>query len=353
MSNIWLICTSELSLEMQVECIQLGLFRFSREQQTIYVTDYKDSDIVDFSLIVNDTIEYLQDKNIGYVFLLGKAIASRESIELEAGGSEKQLKIGDCFVIKSSFQLYSETGTMEFTGNGTDHLLQIFSYLCIDNGFKQAKAVSLCEEPHISLFTRARQINYLTAFADQYSAVFYHLMRKKSVGNCLAFAMIDGFFGERMGGTSLAKLWDWLAPILGGLPKQNNAIPNNSKVKVIPGPMMVDRPPDELIYQKDRLERENLKLRLDVTQLQSKLESQTRDTEEMLACIFKERRQNNSDSETYTCKMCFDNTINTLVLPCCHAVICSVCSDKLANTINAKSCIYCRGNIQRVVKMIL
>jgi Zinc finger, C3HC4 type (RING finger) len=54
------------------------------------------------------------------------------------------------------------------------------------------------------------------------------------------------------------------------------------------------------------------------------------------------------------CKMCFVNDIDTVALPCTHAVLCSECSNNLKShpeLPSSRTCVLCRGNIQQVISM--
>lgn len=50
------------------------------------------------------------------------------------------------------------------------------------------------------------------------------------------------------------------------------------------------------------------------------------------------------------CMICLDAHPNTLVLPCQHVVVCVACSDKLADTPDAHTCVQCRRPITSVLR---
>lgn len=54
-------------------------------------------------------------------------------------------------------------------------------------------------------------------------------------------------------------------------------------------------------------------------------------------------------TEIQECIICFENTADTMVLPCMHAIVCRKCSSKLNNTDNAKRCILCRQEITSIL----
>jgi hypothetical protein len=56
-----------------------------------------------------------------------------------------------------------------------------------------------------------------------------------------------------------------------------------------------------------------------------------------------------SRMEAKLCIVCDERPVSTMVLPCQDAVACSICSDQLQQTNNAKLCIWCRGQITDVL----
>ena len=48
------------------------------------------------------------------------------------------------------------------------------------------------------------------------------------------------------------------------------------------------------------------------------------------------------------CCVCLVNLPNTLVIPCGHCVVCKECSDKLKETTNSKTCVYCKTQITSI-----
>ncbi len=59
--------------------------------------------------------------------------------------------------------------------------------------------------------------------------------------------------------------------------------------------------------------------------------------------------KNSDDDDDGLCIMCCTNTINTVVLPCAHFVVCSECSDKMNKDDKlSKNCIICRGKIEKI-----
>ncbi len=53
--------------------------------------------------------------------------------------------------------------------------------------------------------------------------------------------------------------------------------------------------------------------------------------------------------EQNMCSICFENPIETMVLPCMHGMACRACSDKLKGTENEDKCIYCRQKIEEIL----
>lgn len=53
--------------------------------------------------------------------------------------------------------------------------------------------------------------------------------------------------------------------------------------------------------------------------------------------------------ELELCYICYDATPNTIVEPCGHMCVCKECSDKLAHTNDAKTCVRCRREIEQIV----
>lgn len=49
------------------------------------------------------------------------------------------------------------------------------------------------------------------------------------------------------------------------------------------------------------------------------------------------------------CAICLEHTPNTMVLPCMHMVVCSMCSPKLQGTNDAKTCVRCRCKINEIL----
>lgn len=49
------------------------------------------------------------------------------------------------------------------------------------------------------------------------------------------------------------------------------------------------------------------------------------------------------------CMVCMENPPNTMVMPCCHVVVCDQCSYKLTQTLNAKKCVKCQQPIKEVI----
>jgi hypothetical protein len=47
--------------------------------------------------------------------------------------------------------------------------------------------------------------------------------------------------------------------------------------------------------------------------------------------------------------VCFDRPANTLVLPCGHVAVCSVCAVLLRETADARRCVRCRRPITEVL----
>lgn len=60
-------------------------------------------------------------------------------------------------------------------------------------------------------------------------------------------------------------------------------------------------------------------------------------------------RKRERGDEAPECMICMDRAPNTLVLPCMDCVVCDTCSDRLANSADAKRCVACRRKIARVI----
>lgn len=83
----------------------------------------------------------------------------------------------------------------------------------------------------------------------------------------------------------------------------------------------------------------------DCSSMVSKLDMVIREKEEREAAI--ERCVDTRISEAMTCKICMDQTINSMFNPCCHVMACDQCASKCEN------CPNCRVKITSVVKIYL
>lgn len=113
---------------------------------------------------------------------------------------------------------------------------------------------------------------------------------------------------------------------------------------------------NSLRSQIEMLEEEKMKLVMQLNAAENARTQSEREHIGMLSDMINNRDKKNpqGDDERHLCKMCYTNDVNTVVLPCSHAVICSVCSDKLANnSSNAEICLICRGKVDRVIKYVL
>lgn len=48
------------------------------------------------------------------------------------------------------------------------------------------------------------------------------------------------------------------------------------------------------------------------------------------------------DDNDFLCMICFERVPDTIVKPCNHVVVCSICSDGLKNTADRTRCVRCR-----------
>ena len=123
---------------------------------------------------------------------------------------------------------------------------------------------------------------------------------------------------------------------------------------------------DALMSENERLNHRVQSLEKEKMDLIAKLNSETnakteieREHMEVIVDLVKERKRQKSEDkqeDPLVCNMCFENNINTFVLPCKHAVICSKCSDSLASKPglpSAHMCVACRTPITAVHKFIL
>lgn len=63
----------------------------------------------------------------------------------------------------------------------------------------------------------------------------------------------------------------------------------------------------------------------------------------------KEQHEEKND-DAPQCAICLERVANTLVLPCGHVVVCALCSEMLQHTPDAKVCVQCRNEIQKVIQ---
>lgn len=119
---------------------------------------------------------------------------------------------------------------------------------------------------------------------------------------------------------------------------------------------------DKLQRQVRELEADNLKLVLRLSEIENAKNQSDREHIETLSAVINHRDKKvkgdvgEEKVEHFTCKMCCENEVNTIVTPCGHASICSRCSDTLrANPASpcSNKCVICQGQVERVVKFII
>lgn len=107
-----------------------------------------------------------------------------------------------------------------------------------------------------------------------------------------------------------------------------------------------------------RFQEENRRLVEQLSRLENAKTELEREHMDIVTALTNENAKRIQDhpEDELTCKLCFNNKINTMVLPCKHAVICAECSDRLAANPalpSSQNCVSCRTRITSVHKFFL
>ena len=387
MANIWVIVPDRNAYHQLIQAegdagkYNLGIFTINKGKYTLHLTTLMDENVVDF---VSKMYEYITKlPQLNYIFLLNSGVAPDYPVELQCSYGEPEITIQrfDQFIIETSCELSSSNSYTEMQSS-TPRLLnrmkQVFLYSAKTKiPIKTARAFSSLAVIEREMFKRAQRSCYTIAVADRYTAYFYRLMWSMSINdNYLALTCINRMVNESEDETdkykleaykriyaTLLQLIDTLdisvEPIKMRLPFADNQTP------IVGVPVIAEksnqRDDNEQINKLKRkaqeLEEELTNAKTVINSLEETLNDTCNEHLDMMSTITtKNRVKVETDEDLLKCKMCYEKNINTVVLPCKHAVICSECSDKLANNHvlpSAHQCVVCRTNINQVIKMIL
>lgn len=102
-----------------------------------------------------------------------------------------------------------------------------------------------------------------------------------------------------------------------------------------------------LLYNKLKLEHENLNLKVKIKSLETNYIENTKDIiveNERLNNNIKSIIDINNTDELYLCTICMDNIRDIIITPCYHSVVCNNCINKI------KNCPICRNEIKNTIK---
>lgn len=282
---------------------------------------------------------YRKLPRIDLIFFLGTCAAPDWPVELNGGyDQEVLLKIGQQFAVNSSFSLPSADGWACLNGSAP-----VWPLRGLDMG--QARSFSSDAPITKELFQAARRSNYLCCLGDRWSSSFYYSLYQLEVtNNHLALLAIDRYAGAEADSEQTAKcmrqLWESLILWL-----KSSALSHCSRAV-------------KQQHPSGGTSEEVEALRHLVQQKEEEKQEVQREHMDILVSITEQRKAQarQAQEDPMICKMCYEREINTFCEPCGHAVICSVCSDKLASNpalMSSNHCVSCRTEIRRVHKFIL
>ena len=400
MANIWVIIPDRNAYHAILQAKEAegnagsfkdGIHTINKGKYMLHLTTLMDDNVVDF---VSRMYEYITKlPQLNYIFLLNSGVAPDYPVELQCSyaSSEITIKRFDQFIVETGCELSSANSYVEMQSSTPrlfNRMQQVFLYSSQMKGsIKSARGFSSSALIDRDMFKRAQRSCYTIAIADRYSAYFYNLMWSMSVDDkYLALTCINRIVNESEDETdkyksdaytqlfaTLLQLIDTLdlsaEPIKMRLPFTGNSVP----MAVAPAPAAAapvvvaqnsnsHQPVDNEAINKLKRKAEELETELTtakavIDSLEQTLNETCNEHLDMISTITTSNSvKSESDEDALKCKMCYEKNINTVVLPCKHAVICSDCSDKLAHNHalpSAHKCVVCRTHITSVIKMIL
>jgi hypothetical protein len=299
---------------------------------------------------------------LNYIFLLGHGTAPSYPVDIGQGfcSSERRINVGEVFFCEQAFNLPDETSDYDSQGMMNCRMKQRFTS---DNdripsapGFSHSGVITE------ALFKRAQQISYRTAFANKSIATFYYSLYEMNITNLVvALISIDSIVGETISTEDAEKSTDNLFTTFLKMLECSHLRLFNDQINTRIDPRLMPRPQSnsnegntiDLEIQKATI--------ISIEKYLEKYESEKKAVEEQHVSVIKDILTNRNTAagpatieDQFLCKMCYVNHIDTVVLPCKHAVICSSCSDKFAANPalpSAKNCVFCQTAISQVIRI--